>query len=100
MTSVGLILLSFGVVILVVSSLGLFVFKDALSRQHAATKSGSLGVVAIVFGAVLIDGGSGWWVRGLIIIAFVWLTMPVASHVLARAALKAKQLDRNDIETF
>lgn len=100
MTIVGSIVLSLGVVILVVSSLGLFVFKDALSRQHAATKSGSLGVVAIVLGAVLIGGGPDWWVRGLIIIAVVWLTMPVASHVLARAALKAEQLDRSDIETF
>lgn len=93
MNIIGTIIIILGVFILMVSSFGLFVFKDALSRQHAATKSGSLGIVVMALGAALIGGGWGWWIRTFLIIIFVWLTMPIASHVLARAALKEKSLD-------
>jgi multicomponent Na+:H+ antiporter subunit G len=88
MTLLGTLVLTLGVLILMLSSFGLFVFKDALSRQHAATKAGSLGIVVITCGAALIGGHWGWWLRAMIIILLVWMTMPIASHVLARAALR------------
>jgi len=89
-------LLAMGVLVLMISCWGLFVFKDSLSRQHAATKAGSLGLVLIVLGGAALGGHWGWWLRAIIIVLLIWITMPIASHVLARAALQENGKKRPD----
>jgi multicomponent Na+:H+ antiporter subunit G len=89
MMTLGAILLGLGALVLLLAGAGLFVLRDALSRQHAATKAGTLGVAGIVLGAALVGGDWAWIGRALAIIVILWLTMPVASHVLARAALRS-----------
>lgn len=96
MITVGMILLFIGVSVLLLASAGLFVFRDALSRQHAATKAGSLGIVFIMAGTAMIGGGWSWIWRALLIIVSVWATMPVASHVLARAAFRELTARENE----
>jgi multicomponent Na+:H+ antiporter subunit G len=90
MSAVGTILLATGAVVLLLASIGLFRLRDALSRQHAATKAGSLGIAGIVLGAGLIAGDAEWIIRALLIAVIVWATLPVASHALARAALRER----------
>ena len=93
MSVAGVILMGVGVLVLLLASVGLFILKDALSRQHAATKAGSLGIVLVVAGTALVGGGWDWGWRAAVIVLLVWLTMPVASHVLARAAWRSSSLD-------
>ncbi|MBI3777280.1 MAG: monovalent cation/H(+) antiporter subunit G [Gammaproteobacteria bacterium] len=93
MNAAGNILLALGALVLLLASIGLFRLPDALSRQHAATKAGSLSIVGIVLGAALIGGDSTWIVRALVIILIVWATLPVASHMLARAAVRELNAD-------
>ncbi len=95
MSTLGTILLALGALVLLLASAGLFVLRDALSRQHAATKAASLGIAGIVLGAALIGGDWAWIWRALVIVSIVWLTTPVASHVLARAALRAELNERD-----
>lgn len=83
----GIVLMFLGGFVLLLASVGVLLLPDALSRQHAATKSGSLGVVLIVTGVGFVGGEFGWFARATLIAMIVWLTMPVASHILARAAL-------------
>jgi len=90
MNLVGNLLLGVGALLLLLASVGLFTLRDALSRQHAATKAGSLAVACIVLGAAVVGGDIAWIGRALAIVAIVWLTLPVASHVLARAALRER----------
>ncbi|HRQ97272.1 MAG TPA: monovalent cation/H(+) antiporter subunit G, partial [Candidatus Accumulibacter phosphatis] len=90
MNLVGSLLLGVGALLLLLASVGLFTLRDALSRQHAATKAGSLAVACIVLGAAVVGGDIAWIGRALAIVAIVWLTLPVASHVLARAALRER----------
>jgi multicomponent Na+:H+ antiporter subunit G len=90
MNVAGSLLIALGALLLLLASIGLFTLPDALSRQHAATKAGSLAVACIVLGAALVGGDAAWIGRALAIIAIVWLTLPVASHVLARAALRER----------
>lgn len=90
MTLLGTLLLTLGTLVLLLASAGLFVFKEALARQHAATKAGSLGLVLIMAGSALIGGSWAWGWRAMLIVVLVWLTMPVASHLLARAALAGR----------
>jgi len=95
MITIGAALLFFGVLVLLLASAGLFIFRDALSRQHAATKAGSLGIVFIMAGTAVIGGDWSWTWRALVIVVSVWATLPVASHVLARAAFREQSATRD-----
>lgn len=97
MSVAGAVLLVLGTLVLLLAGAGLFLLGDALSRQHAATKAGSLGIVIIVTGTALVGGGWAWGWRALVIIALVWLTMPVASHMLARAALRERMAQGEEV---
>ncbi|MBB5014401.1 monovalent cation/H(+) antiporter subunit G [Rehaibacterium terrae] len=88
MTMLGFVLAGAGVLLLVIAALGLFLLPDALSRQHAATKSGTLALGLLLIGAALVAGDPGWWIRVALILVFLLLTLPVASHLLARAAAR------------
>ena len=100
MNIAGYIMLTSGVFVLLLASIGLFVLKDALSRQHAATKAGSLGIVVIVAGAAILGENWAWFWRACVIIIFVWLTMPISSHVLGRAALREQSSSKSVCNKF
>lgn len=86
MSALGAALAMAGTLLLVVSALGLFLLPDALSRQHAATKSATLALGLLLAGCALASGQPGWWPRVLLIVGLLLLTLPVASHMLGRAA--------------
>jgi multicomponent Na+:H+ antiporter subunit G len=77
-----------GIVLLVVASIGLFRLPDALARQHAATKSVTLALGLVLVGAALHADDPGWWWRIVAILVFLVATLPVAAHMLARAAAR------------
>ncbi len=97
MSQGGLILAMLGCVVLLIAAAGLFRFTDAVSRQHAATKAGTLGLGMILAGAALHGSDWAWGGRVLTILAILFVTLPVASHMLARAAAK-QQFNRNEID--
>jgi multicomponent Na+:H+ antiporter subunit G len=101
--SIGAWLVVLGVLLLVVAAAGLFLLPDALSRQHAATKSGTLSLGLILVGAALYAGAPGWWWRVAVILAMLLITLPVASHMLARAAARhaytSRELDEAPVVT-
>lgn len=89
MTAAGSALVALGAALLVVSAIGLFVLRDALARQHAATKAATLAVGLILVGtAMAAGGGLAWWWRAGAIVAWLLATVPIASHMLARAAYR------------
>lgn len=75
-----------GTVFLFAAALGLLRFRDPFQRMHAATKSGTLGAGFTVLGAVLQLRQLDATLIGLAAIAFLLLTIPVAGHLLGRAA--------------
>lgn len=88
MNMVATIFVVLGVLLLVVAALGLFTLPNALARQHAATKSVTLALGLLLFGLALHAGNAAWWSRVIAIIVLLLLTMPLASHMLARAAAR------------
>lgn len=90
----GLILL--GLLLLVIAALGVLRLPDALSRQHAATKAASLALGVLLAGVALKGGDAGWALRAAGIFVALLVTLPVASHVLARAALRGQSRRRPD----
>ncbi|GAB3734928.1 hypothetical protein GCM10028794_13850 [Silanimonas algicola] len=85
-TLAGISLLA-GLAMLVIAAIGLFTLPDALSRQHAATKAGTLAVGFVLLAVGLWNPSWAWWWRVLAIMGLLMTTLPVASHLLARAAV-------------
>ena len=83
----GALSLLLGLAMLVVAAVGLFTLPDALSRQHAATKAGTLAIGFILLAVGLWNPTFEWWWRIVAIMALLMATLPVASHLLARAAV-------------
>lgn len=79
------------ITILLIAGIGIIRLPDALARQHAATKAATLAVSLFALGLVLLaaDAGWGWaWIwRLLAIVAILLMTLPLASHALARAGV-------------
>ncbi len=88
MTAVAFALAGLGALLLVVSAVGLFRLPDALARQHAATKSTTLALGLILVGVGVASGDPAVWLRVGLLLAFLVLTLPVASHLLARAGTR------------
>jgi multicomponent Na+:H+ antiporter subunit G len=90
-TVVGLLIL-LGAVLSFLSAIGLLRFPDVYTRSHAASKSSTLGVISILSGAFLFF----WLIEGhvsarlILGIVFVFLTAPVAGHLICRAAYRSK----------
>lgn len=83
----GAVLVVLGGVFLAVAALGVVTLPDALSRQHAATKSVTLAMMTLSGGTCLMVMDPGWVWRLVLLVVFLMLTVPGASHLLARAAV-------------
>lgn len=93
MTLAADLLLAAGALLLVVAAWGVIALPDALARQHAATKAGTLALALVCLGAALRMPDAGWLWRLALILGFLFATLPVASHLLARAAVREAALD-------
>ena len=85
----GLILL--GTALTLLSAIGLIRLPDVYTRSHAASKSTTLGVLFILLGAFMFFWINEGYVsiRLLLGIFFVFLTAPVAGHIICRAAYRS-----------
>ncbi len=98
MSLLGTLITLLAMVILVIAALGVLRLPDALARQHAATKAATIGVVLFAVGLGFIALGEGWgwgWVvrLGLVVILLL-ITLPLASHAVARAGMSETCQDK------
>jgi multicomponent Na+:H+ antiporter subunit G len=91
MIMLGWLLCGLGMMTLLVAALGIIRLPGTLARQHAATKAGTLAVTCFALGLLLTalasGHGSAWTWRLLALMMILFLTLPLASHALARAAV-------------
>lgn len=83
----SLLLVFAGGFFLIVSGLGLVRLPDLFTRLHTVGIADTLGVGLFAAGFVLLAGFSLATFKLILIILFLLLTGPVASHALAKAAL-------------
>lgn len=88
---IGVLLILVGSLMSVVSAFGIIRLPDIYTRSHAATKSSTLAVLLSLLGAFLYfwahDGFFS--IRILLGILFVFLTAPVAGHLICRASYRS-----------
>ncbi|MFN3765034.1 MAG: cation:proton antiporter [Aliihoeflea sp.] len=75
-----------GVAFLCIAALGVMKLSDPFQRMHAATKAGTLGAGLVIIGSVMAQGALDATVLGILTVIFLLLTVPVAGHLLGRAA--------------
>ncbi|WP_240689181.1 monovalent cation/H(+) antiporter subunit G [Ammoniphilus sp. YIM 78166] len=84
------VLLLIGSLLSLLSTFGLLRLPDIYNRTHAATKAATLGTVSILVGAFIffyaVDGIVS--AKLLLGILFVFITAPVAGHMVGRAAYR------------
>lgn len=79
--------LGMGGFLVIVGGIGLLRLPDFFSRLHAASITDTLGTILMVTGLILQDGGSLVTVKLILILGFLFLTSPTATHALANSAL-------------
>jgi monovalent cation/proton antiporter MnhG/PhaG subunit len=79
-------LIIIGAAFALLASAGVVRMPDLFTRMQAATKASTLGIGCIVLAVAIYFGELSITTRALAIIAFVFLTAPVAAHMIARAA--------------
>jgi len=67
-------------------TIGIIRFPDIYTRLQTSSKCDSAGAVALLIGLILREGLNLFSLRILIILVFLLLTNPVASHAIARSA--------------
>lgn len=89
---VAVLLILLGAIVSVISAFGLIRLPDVYTRSHAATKSATLSVLACLIGAFIYFWSNDGFVsiRLVLGVIFVFLTAPVAGHLVCRAAYRSR----------
>jgi multicomponent Na+:H+ antiporter subunit G len=89
LTVLGDILVIAGAVLMVLAALGVARLPDVMARLQAGTKAASLGLAFIFAGTALLHPSVPSVVKLALAMLFVFVTAPVAGHVIGRAAYRA-----------
>ena len=79
-----IILTVLGLCCLVTGVVGVFRFKYALNRIHSAALLDTVGILLMLLGVICATGLNVTSGKVLVVIAFLWLTSPVAGHLIGR----------------
>ena len=75
-----------GATFALLAAVGVVRMPDLFLRMQAASKASTLGLACLLIAAAIELGDSGSIARAVSIAAFVMLTTPVSTHIVARAA--------------
>ncbi len=80
------ILIAAGLFFMIVSPIGMIRFPDFFTRAHAAGKCDSLGQAFIILGCILHEGLTFNVFKLGLLILFIYILTPTATHSIVRAA--------------
>lgn len=80
-----------GSLFMLIAAIGVIRLPDVFMRMHAITKASSLSILLISAGLVIVVPTLRIFFGSLTLIVFIFLTTPVASHMIARAAALLKE---------
>jgi multicomponent Na+:H+ antiporter subunit G len=83
---ISIIFILLGSIFILISAIGLLRMPDLYMRMSATTKAVTLGVGFILLGTAIHFWEVGILSRAIIIISFLFVTAPVAAHMVGRAA--------------
>ncbi len=80
------LLLLLGGIFSLIAAIGVVRMPDLFTRMQASTKSATLGSACILLAVALHFDAISVKLRALLIIGFIFLTAPIAAHMIGRAA--------------
>ncbi|KON86502.1 cation:proton antiporter [Sporosarcina globispora] len=77
-----------GAFFILVAAFGVIRLPDVYTRNHAASKSATLGVLCVLLGTLLFFYFKDGYFNSRVVlgIIFIFLTSPIAGHLIGRAA--------------
>lgn len=81
---IAAVLTAGGLFCLLSAVVGVYKFRYALSRIHAAALIDTVGILLMLLGTIVATGFTVASTKMLVVIAFLWLTSPVSSHLIGR----------------
>lgn len=84
----GAALLLAGAFVMVTAVIGNFRFNYVLCRMHAAGLGDTLGIILIFAGITVLCGVSVFTLKLAAVIALLWVSSPVASHMIMRMEIE------------
>ena len=76
----------FGSFFILIASIGILKMPDIFIRMHTATKAGTLGCGLVLIGSSFYFQLTQVTVEALLTLLFIYITAPIASHLIGRAA--------------
>lgn len=77
--------LALGMGFSLLAGVGILRMPDVYTRMHASTKAGTLGISCIIVAVGVHFGDAVTALQAGLVIAFLFLTAPIASHLIARS---------------
>jgi multicomponent Na+:H+ antiporter subunit G len=77
-----------GAAFMLLAAVGLLRLPDLFTRMHAVTKAATLGAACSVGATVFHFGPETALIPATLIIVFLFVTAPVAAHLMSRAAYR------------
>lgn len=77
-----------GTCLILVAGLGIVRMPDLLTRMHASSKAGTMGTALILVGVAIKSADLAIVMRVVLIIVFLFMTAPLAAHMIARAGYR------------
>lgn len=93
----GVCLIILGISIFFSQIVGVFRFHYVLNRMHAAAMGDTLGLSACLVGLMIMNGFNFTTVKLMLVIAFLWMASPVASHLISQLEVTTSP-DSNEYE--
>ena len=81
---IAIILITGGLVLFIIEIYGVFRFSFVLNRMHAAAIGDTLALTLCLAGLMLLTGFSYTSAKFLLVVAFLWISSPAASHLIAK----------------
>jgi multicomponent Na+:H+ antiporter subunit G len=80
------VLILAGTALILIAAIGVLRMPDLFTRMQATTKAASLGVGLVLTAAAVHFGEADVVSRAMATVVFIFLTIPIAAHLLGRAA--------------
>ncbi|MGH4138154.1 monovalent cation/H(+) antiporter subunit G [Clostridium sp.] len=74
-----------GLFFFMVGTIGIIRFPDLFTRAHSAAKCDTLGIALCLSSLVVLEGLNMVSLKIILIIVFVWIANPTATHLIAKA---------------
>ncbi len=74
-----------GLLLCLLAAVGILRMPDVYARMQASTKAGTLGIAFIIVAVAIHFGDAITALQAALIIGFLFLTAPIASHLIARS---------------